>query len=451
MHYFVDMALDKPKLIIYTNRLTFGQGVKLLVHIESFKYKLCFYTYCKMPRISKIDIHDYEKRFDSAKKNLAKASISETNRNLILKFDRVCSLEGLTTPRRIKIMETLKNLAAKYVMKDFDMVTKDEIKNAVLKLDDKKDYSPWTKQSYKAIMKKFYKWLVFGDNYKDRVDYPEVISWLRVNIKQKDKPRVQASDILSEGEIKRLIQVAEHPRDKAFISMLYELGARIGEIGSLRIKDITRDKYSFIIDLTGKTGHRTPRIIISDPYLTNWINIHQFKDDPNAPLWILTRTGKEMKYGALRALVLRLKEKACIKKRVYPHLFRHSRATHLLINRQINETQAKVYFGWVPSSRMLSDYSHLLSKDVNDAILELNGIKQTEVVDDVLKPRQCIRCSTINPKDALFCYKCSNILDVKTAIKLDEERRKMDDVMNAIVKDKDGLRMLAKMIIERGF
>ena len=64
------------------------------------------------------------------------------------------------------------------------------------------------------------------------------------------------------------MKVAVQPRDKAFISMLYELGARIGEIGNLRVKDVVKDKYSFIVNLRGKTGQRTPRIVISDPHVT---------------------------------------------------------------------------------------------------------------------------------------------------------------------------------------
>ena len=87
---------------------------------------------------------------------------------------------------------------------------------------------------------------------------------------------------------------------------------------------------------------------------------------------------ERMRYAAFRALVLRLKERAKIKKRIYPHLFRHTRVTHLLRNKQINESQAKVYFGLVPSSKMLSEYSHLVSQDVNDIMLEIHGIKTLE-------------------------------------------------------------------------
>lgn len=322
-----------------------------------------------------------------------------------------------------------------------------------MQIESRKDCSVWTKHGYKTTLKKFYKWLEYGDNYKERNDYPKIVSWIKAHIKKKDRPRVQASDILTEKEIKKLIGAAERPRDKAFISMLYELGARIGEIGSLQIRNITRDKYSYIVDLNGKTGHRTPRIVMSDPYVTGWLNVHPQKDNPDAPLWVMMGNrdkNEKMKYGSFRALILRLRKKAKIKKRVYHHLFRHTRVTHLLINRQISEAQAKVYFGWVPSSDMLSEYSHLLSSDVNDTILEIHGIKKTKEKESLLKPKQCPSCGAINSKDALFCQKCSKILDVKTAIELDEKRKSSDEIITALAKSPKSLKKLAEILSELG-
>jgi integrase len=291
--------------------------------------------------------------------------------------------------------------------------------------------------------------VIYGDDYRNKPDYPEIISWLRTGVKKKDQPRVQASDILTEQEIEKLIEVAEHPRDKAFISLLYELGARISEIGNLRIKDISRDKYSYIIDISGKTGHRTPRVIQSDPYLTTWLNMHPMRDDPDAPLWVTIgeRQGGRMKYGSFRALLLRLVKKARLKKRIHPHLFRHTRVTHLLRNKQINESQCKVYFGWQPSSTMLSEYSHLVSADVNDALLKMHGLEKEEKQEKKIK--QCPRCKAVNTKSDLFCRRCGSILDVKTAIKLEEKREKKDKgLAEAFGFDKELTEKLLKTIIK---
>jgi integrase len=285
------------------------------------------------------------------------------------------------------------------------------------------------------------------------VEQPEIVGWLKAGVSEREKPRVKVSEILTEHEIDKLIGVADHPRDKAFISMLYELGARIGEIGKLSIKDISRDKYSFILDLSGKTGPRTPRIVSSDPYLSAWLNMHPFKNSPDAPLWIMLgeRNKQErMRYGAFRALILRLKERAKLRKRIYPHLFRHTRVTHLLINKQINESQAKVYFGWVPSSTMLSEYSHLVSKDVNDMMLELHGIKTPENAQHEPKIKQCPRCQDLNPKDHLFCKKCGGVLDVKTAMALDEKRGGFDDILANLAEDKNFQEALLGTLLKKG-
>ncbi|MBN1794252.1 MAG: tyrosine-type recombinase/integrase [Candidatus Omnitrophica bacterium] len=380
----------------------------------------------------KKDIYGHDLQYTRAKEHLQKAEISQANKDLIFKFDEACSLERLSISRKTKIISYLIILARDYIKIDFDKATKDQLKQAVLKIDGREDYSVWTRHSYKTILKKFYRWHVFGDGYLERQEQPEIISWMRVSVSEKEKPRVNASDILTEREIDKLIEVAENPRDKAFVGMLYELGARIGEIGKISIGDISRDNYSFIIDLSGKTGHRTPRIVVSDSYLTTWLNSHPLKNDPSAPLWVMLgnrNKNQRMKYAAFRALVLRLKEKAKIKKRIYPHLFRHTRVTHLLINKQINESQAKVYFGWVPSSNMLSEYSHLVSRDVNDVMLEIHGFKKEETEKQEPKIKQCPRCNDINPKDHLFCKKCGSVLDVKTAIALDEKKGGFESIL----------------------
>jgi integrase/recombinase XerD len=398
------------------------------------------------------DIYDNDLIYERTKKRIITSTISSRNKELILNFEKTCSLDGLTKARKIKVLETLCLFAKHYLKKDYDKAGKEDLKDAILKLDSRNDLSPWTKQCYKAIVKKFYKWFAFGDDYNTKIENPEIISWLRAGIKEKDKPKVQASDILTEKEIEELLNAAEHPRDKAFISMLYELGARIGEIGNLKIKDITQDKYSYLIDLTGKTGHRTPRIVTSSLYLTNWLNSHPLKKDPTAPLWVMVgdrNKNKKMSYSTFRAVILRLKEKSRINKRIHSHLFRHTRVTHLLANKQINEAQAKVYFGWVPSSKMFSEYSHLVSQDVNELILEIHGIK-TSKKEEEQKVIQCPRCKTVNPKDYLFCGKCSSVLDVRTAVELDEKRQDSDKFMTQLLADKDIKEMLVKKIIEKG-
>ncbi|MEK9137827.1 MAG: tyrosine-type recombinase/integrase, partial [Bacteroidota bacterium] len=350
------------------------------------------------------DIYKYDMKIEALHRTIAASTLDEECRKMLIDFDRSLLLtEGLSKPRRLKLVFTIFLVFRTYLRKGIREVTKEDIKDWISAMESR-NVSTWTIAGYKIALKKFFRWLEYGDNVTRVSDTPELVGWFRIHVKKKNQPHVKASDILTEDEIHRLIAAAEKPRDRAFISMLYELGARISEIGNLKIGDISRDEHSYIIDLSGKTGHRTPRIIMSDPFLTEWIDHHPLNKDPTAPLWVIRRDGvfAKMLYGGLRELVQRLRRRAGITKRIYPHLFRHSRVTHLLMKRYLNEAQAKVYFGWAPDSKMLSEYSHLVSRDVNDVILQIHGITP-EDKKEAPKVKECPRCRKINAADARYC------------------------------------------------
>jgi hypothetical protein len=183
------------------------------------------------------------------------------------------------------------------------------------------------------------------------------------------------------------------------------------------------------------------------------LNLHPGKDNPESPLWIPIRVKNKIipyRYQSLRTLVKRIACRAGIKKRIYPHLFRHTRVTHLLMDKQLNEAQAKIYFGWVPESSMLSDYSHLISSDVNDTILEIHGIKTESEKEDELKPKQCSKCNAINPKEAMFCCRCTAIMDVNTAVRLDEKRQEADKIVAGLLKNPDISNAIMKTLQKSG-
>jgi ribosomal protein L40E len=67
-------------------------------------------------------------------------------------------------------------------------------------------------------------------------------------------------------------------------------------------------------------------------------------------------------------------------------------------------------FGWKRPD-MVSVYSHLSMRDVDDKDLILHGLKTKE---DVLKPlvqvQRCLRCNEENAPIAIYCAKCGNVL-----------------------------------------
>jgi len=157
-----------------------------------------------------------------------------------------------------------------------------------------------------------------------------------------------------------------------------------------------------------------------------------------------------VQYKNVRLLLNKLAEKAGIKKKVNPHIFRHSRATHLA--NHLTEAQMNQYFGWVQGSQMPSTYVHLSGRDIDGTILSLYGLKEDKEKDKKeFAPVKCPRCSSMNSPGGKFCIKCGMPLDIKVAIEIENERKKMDDIMSALMKDREVQRFLARKIKEMGY
>jgi len=183
--------------------------------------------------------------------------------------------------------------------KDFDKVSKKDIEQFIYELE-RSNYSPWTKHDYKVCLKRFYKWFK-GNNE----EYPDEVKWIKTTLKEKDL--LLPEELLSEEEVMSLVNSCDNIRDKAFIITLYESGTRIGELGSLRIRDVEFEENYARIILRGKTGMRKIIVIASVPYLQAWIQNHPLKNNLDAPLWVNIGTlnrNKAMSYPAL-AKVLR--------------------------------------------------------------------------------------------------------------------------------------------------
>jgi ribosomal protein L37E len=170
--------------------------------------------------------------------------------------------------------------------------------------------------------------------------------------------------------------------------------------------------------------------------LTEWINKHPRKDDPEAPLWI-TRDYEIMSYAALRITFKRIFKKAGVHKKINFHNFRHSRATYLA--NHLTEAQMKEFFGWVQASDMASIYVHLSGRDVDNALLKVYGIQNgEEKQESQIKPKTCPRCGEINQFTNKFCSRCGFILDEELRnqkIQQDIDRKHADQILDEIFKD----------------
>ena len=192
-------------------------------------------------------------------------------------------------------------------------------------------------------------------------------------------------------------------------------------MGSLQLKNVIYDQYGAFLRVDGKTGTRRVRIIFSVPYLAAWMDMHPEKENPEAYLWPLIRgggAGQPMKYSAYDKLIKSTATKAGIKKRVYLHLFRHSRSTDLA--QHFTESQLESHLGWVHGSDMPRTYVHLSGKDIDDAMLRIYGLKKNEYTEPVLAPQKCPRCEMVNGPTSTFCSRCGAAFDLETCKQLEK-------------------------------
>lgn len=155
-----------------------------------------------------------------------------------------------------------------------------------------------------------------------------------------ESPKLQQKlpDVLSYEDIDKLISQIDQSkpegvRNKAMIETLYGCGLRVSELTGLKISNLHFDVG--FIKVTGKGDKE--RLVPVGSEAQKYMNI--YKDEVRVHLPIkpeaedilfLGRWGRGLSRVMLFTIIKQLAEKAQLKKKVSPHTFRHSFATHLI-------------------------------------------------------------------------------------------------------------------------
>ena len=179
-------------------------------------------------------------------------------------------------------------------------------------------------------LRSFFNFLVFEDYRKtnplDLVESPKIGRKL--------------PDTLSTEEIDRLIaaidlSTPEGERNRAMLETLYGCGLRVSELISLRLSDLFFQEG--FIKVTGKGDKE--RFVPIAPATQKYIELYSIHIRPLIPVkkdfedtLFLNRRGRQLTRAMIFTITKTLASKAGIDKKVSPHTFRHSFATHLLEN-----------------------------------------------------------------------------------------------------------------------
>lgn len=151
------------------------------------------------------------------------------------------------------------------------------------------------------------------------------------------RPEKHLPETLGVEEVRKLIESIspDDPqglRDRAMIELLYSSGLRVSELCAARLENI--DLEAGFIRVTGK-GMKTRLVPVGDPAAAA---IRSYLDAGRPPLvrrWtgaeiFLSVRGRRLTSQRLWQLIKEYAGRAGISTGVYPHLLRHSFATHLL-------------------------------------------------------------------------------------------------------------------------
>ena len=277
--------------------------------------------------------------------------------------------------------------------------------------------------------------------HNDIIDIRLFFKWLKPDndffegIKTKpQKNRLPTTELMKQDDVVQMLTACENQRDRALITILWDSGARVGEILNLNIRDVQMDQYGAVVVVDGKTGMRRLRLINAVPDLQLWLNQHPDKNNPDAPLFVTSRKyGGESRRLDIRTVQNMLKtiaEHAGITKNIHPHAFRHGRLTEL-VKMGFRESELRIIAGWEDDSKMPATYIHMSGDDVESKMLAAHGIIEEDIeeVKDNLQPAVCPRCTIKNPADAKYCSACSMILDAKTALDSEIRTDSLNDIM----------------------
>jgi integrase/recombinase XerD len=179
-------------------------------------------------------------------------------------------------------------------------------------------------------LKSFFSYLIFEDY---RTDNP-------MELIETPKTGRKLPDTLSVQEIDALIAAIdlssnEGERNRAMLETLYGCGLRVSELVSLKISDLFFDEG--FIKITGKgnkqrfvpVGELTQKyILIYKSTIRTHLNSKKGEEDT----LFLNRRGGQLTRAMIFTIIKDLATKINLNKKISPHTFRHSFATHLLEN-----------------------------------------------------------------------------------------------------------------------
>jgi len=252
---------------------------------------------------------------------------------------------------------------------------------AYLKAIQAKDTAPSSRARARQAASGLLRWLYEGN--------PP--AWVKLVLGDRKHRKSGGLNVITEEELRKLLTCEDLTlRTRVLIALLYEGMLRAQEFTALNLGNVTFLSNSLahvtIPDDAPfcKSGGRTVSISLAAGLLRQWVKVHPRRHEPDWNVVPLVGSESAKSYGArltYQGVYSAIKHacQAASVRRLRPHLFRHTRITHLIAAGE-PESVVKKQSGHVKSSRVFADYVHMNQADVDRmALRELERQEQSRL------------------------------------------------------------------------
>ena len=236
-----------------------------------------------------------------------------------------------------------------------DDVTFTDVEKFLTFLKEKKSYKPASRRRIASALKSFFRYA-----WKRELCRTDIASDIE-DIKYVPTER----EFLSEEEALQLIEEIDHELVKVFTVTLLYTGMRISEALALTIDDVDMDT-DWIHIRNGKGGKA--RSIPINRKLKDKLEDYVQWRTPSKQFFATKKTGT-LSSGTVQAVIRETRERLGCKKKITPHVFRHSFASEL-VKKDANIVSISKLLGH-SNLKTTSVYTHVSQNQLIDAIARL--------------------------------------------------------------------------------
>ena len=271
---------------------------------------------------------------------------------------------------------------------------------------DGNKYSANTLNLNVMTLRAFLFWLVEAG--RSSLPYKDVA---QIKVPKRNETNFTPDDVLTEDEVRLILDHCRTPRDKAFIALLYDGGLRTVDIAEMVWKDLTFNEGYVTLRTDAKTGiERVVHLTQSVSALQAWREQYPGSPTGDNALFVSQR-GRPLTYGAAagikQRLVKRIKEDTGIDLtgRLSLHQFRRASITHEAARGRPIHHICMEKWGRAHSEQ-IKRYLLPGEDEIIDSKLEASGItreKRKYQKRSPVAPVQCASCGKIWDAGTKYC------------------------------------------------